>query len=57
MIKYGKKVITQYLPDVQIRNAAFRQQMVHQSSLCYKDLILIHSVVSSTSVRHARVIN
>ena len=31
--------------------------MVHQSSLCYKDLTLRHFVVSSTSVRRARVIN
>ena len=31
--------------------------MVHQSSLCYKDLALRHFVVSSTSVRRARVIN
>ena len=35
----------------------FRQQMVHQSSLCYKDLTLRHFVVSSTSVRRARVMN
>ena len=35
----------------------FRQQMVHQSSLCYKDLTLHHFVVSSTSVRRAQVIN
>ena len=31
--------------------------MVHQSSLCYKDLTVRHFVVSSTSVRRARVIN
>ena len=31
--------------------------MVHQSSLCYEDLIVRHFVVSSTSVRRARVIN
>ena len=42
---------------VQVWNADFRQQMVHQSSLCYKDLTPRHFVESSTSVRHARVIN
>ena len=45
------------LPGVQVRNADFRQQMVHQSSLCCKDLTLRHFVVSSRSVRRARVIN
>ena len=45
------------LPGVQVRNADFRQQMVHRSSLCYKDLTLRYFVVSSTSVGRARVIN
>ena len=45
------------LPGVQVRNADFRQQMVHKISLCYKDLILCHFVVSSTSVKCARVVN
>ena len=45
------------LPGVQVWNVDFRRQMVHQSSLCYKDLTLRHFVVSSTSVRCARVIN
>ena len=31
--------------------------MVHQSSLCYKDLTPRHFVVTSTNVRRARVIN
>ena len=44
------------LPGVQIRNVNFRQEM-HQSGLCRKDLTLRHFVVSSTSVRRARVIN
>ena len=44
-------------PSVQVWNANFRQQMVHQSRLCYKDLTLLHFGVSSTSVRRARVIN
>ena len=45
------------LQGVQVWNADFRQQMVHQSSLCYKDLTLRNFVVSSTIVRRARVIN
>ena len=43
--------------SVQESNADFGQQMVYQSSLCYKDLTLRHFVVSSTSVRHAGVKN
>ena len=45
------------VPCVQVWNADFRQQMAHQSSLCYKDLTLRHFVVSSTSVRRTRVLN
>ena len=46
-LKYavGKK-----LPGAQVRNADFRQQMVHRSSLCCKDLTLRHFVMSSTCV-------
>ena len=44
------------VPGAQVRNADFRQQMVHQSSLCYKELTLRHFVVSSTCVRRVRVI-
>ena len=40
------------LPGVQVWNADFRQQMVHRSSLCCKDFVVL-----STSVRRARVIN
>ena len=46
-----------HLPGVRIRNANFRQQMVHKSSLCYEDLTLRHFVVTSTSVKRAQVIN
>ena len=45
------------LPGVQVWNADFRQQMVRQSSLCHKDLTLRRFVVSSTSVKRARMIN
>ena len=45
------------LPGVGVWNADFRQHMVHQSSLCYEDLTQCRFVVSSTSVRRARVIN
>ena len=47
------------VPDVQVWIADFRQYstLVQQSSLCHKDLTLCHFVVSSTSVRRARVIN
>ena len=45
------------LPGVQVWNAEFRQQMVHQCSLCRKGLTLRHFVVPSTSVERARVIN
>ena len=45
------------LPGVQVTNLDFTQQMVHQNSLCYKDWTMRHFVVSSTSVRRARVIN
>ena len=41
---------------VQVLNANFSQKMVYQSSLCHEDLILRHFVVSSTSVKRARVI-
>ena len=45
------------LPRVQVQNAYFRQQMLHQSSLCCKDLTPSHFIVSLTSVGRARVIN
>ena len=57
---YFKRYYTEYftrLLGVHVRNADFGQQMVHQSSLCYKDLTLHHFVVSSTSIRRARVLN
>ena len=34
------------IPGVQVLNVDFRQQMVHQSNLCCKDLTLRHFVVS-----------
>ena len=43
-------VLFKELPGAQVRNADVRQQMVHLSSLFYKDLILRHFVMSSTSV-------
>ena len=45
------------VPGAQVWNGDFRQQIVHQRSLSYRELTLHHFVVSSTSVRRARVIN
>ena len=44
-------------PDVQVWNANFKHQMVHQCGLFYNDLGLCHFLVSSTGVRRTLVIN
>ena len=48
---------TMYLSGVQVWNVNFRLHLMHQNSLCTKDLTLRRFVVSSTGVRRARVVN
>ena len=38
----SQEILSIYTPGVQVWNADYRQEMVHQSSLCYKDLTLRH---------------